>query len=278
MFSLVAAPFAVDAQRASGYRIGVILQGGPYYAAIDGLRDGLKELGLEEGKQFVLHVRDTKGDLTSVEAAARSFEEQKVDLIYTLATSVTLAARRATKSVSIVFYAGTDPVAVGLVESFRKPGGRLTGIHGHFTDLTAKRLELLKEMMPALRRVLTFYNPDNPAVRQSLEIARDVARQLKLELVERHVASVEELRAGLRALRPGEADAYFHVSDAMVTSQTELIIESARAKTLPTMFQERGSVAKGALAAYGESFTRSADSPPSTSSAFSSAPTPETCP
>jgi putative ABC transport system substrate-binding protein len=86
-----------------------------------------------------------------------------------------------------------------------------------------------------------------------VKIARDAARQLKLELVERPVTSVEELRAGLRRLRPGEADAFFWVPDAMVLSQAELIIESARAKKLPTMFQERGSVVKGALAAYGES-------------------------
>jgi len=254
IFALFAAPFAVEAQQARVYRIGVILQGGPYYAAIDGLRDGLRELGLEEGKQFVLDVRDTKGDLTSVDAAARSLEEQKVDLIYTLATSVTLAAKRATKSVSIVFYAGTDPVTVGLVESFSKPGGRLTGIHGHFTDLTAKRLELLKEMMPGLHRILTFYNPDNPAVRQSLEIARDAARHLKLELVERPVASVEALRAGLRALRPGEAEALFLVADAMVVSHEELIVDAARAKRLPAMLTSKANVAKGALASYGENY------------------------
>jgi putative tryptophan/tyrosine transport system substrate-binding protein len=252
--SVLAAPLTAEAQQARVYRIGVILQGGPYYAAIDGLRDGLRELGLEEGKQFLLHVRDTKGDLTSVEAAARSLEEQKVDLIYTLATSVTLAAKRATKSVSIVFYAGTDPVTVGLVESFRKPGGRLTGIHGQFTDLTAKRLELLKEMMPGLHRVLTFYSPDNPATRQSLKIARDAARHLKLELVERPVASVEALRAGLRALRPGEAEALFLVADAMVVSQEEVIIDAARAKRLPTMLSYKVNVAKGALASYGENY------------------------
>ena len=87
-----------------------------------------------------------------------------------------------------------------------------------------------------------------------MKIARDAARQLKLELVERPVASVEELRAGLRALRPEEADAFLHVSDAMVSSHAEMIIESARAKRLATMFQERGAVAKGALAAYGENF------------------------
>jgi putative tryptophan/tyrosine transport system substrate-binding protein len=109
-------------------------------------------------------------------------------------------------------------------------------------------------MVPRLRRVVTFYSPDNPAAQQSVKIARDAARQLKLELVERPVASVEQLRAGLRALRPGDADSFFYVSDAMVASQAELIIESASAKKLPTMFQERGAVAKGALAAYGESF------------------------
>ena len=101
---------------------------------------------------------------------------------------------------------------------------------------------------------MTFYSPDNPGAQQSVKIARDAARQLKLELVERPVASVEELRAGLRTLRTGEVDAFFDVVDAMVASQAELIIESARAKRLPTMFQERWSVAKGGLAAYGESY------------------------
>ena len=128
-----------------------------------------------------------------------------------VATSVTLTAKRATKRVPIVFYVGTDPVASGLVESFRKPGGRLTGIHSGFTDLTAKRLELLKEMIPKLRRAVTFYNPDNPAAQQSIKIARGAASRLKMGLVERPVASVEELRAGLRALRPGDADAFFYV-------------------------------------------------------------------
>jgi ABC-type uncharacterized transport system substrate-binding protein len=171
-----------------------------------------------------------------------------------MTTSVTLAAKRATKSVPIVFYAGADPVGIGLVESFRKPGGRLTGIYGQGAGLVAKRLELLKEMVPRLRRVVTFYRPDNPAAQQYQKVARDAARQLKLELVERPVASVEELRASLRALRPGEVDALLHGGDAMVNSQAQLIIESARAIRLPTMFQERGTVAKGALAAYGESF------------------------
>jgi putative ABC transport system substrate-binding protein len=101
---------------------------------------------------------------------------------------------------------------------------------------------------------VTFYNPANAAAQRSVKIARDAGRQLKVEILERPVASVEELRAGLRALRPGEADAYFHVSDAMMTSQWELVIDTARAKRLPTMFQDTESVAKGALASYGLSY------------------------
>jgi putative tryptophan/tyrosine transport system substrate-binding protein len=253
VLTLLAGPLGLEAQQTRVYRVGIVMQGGPYNAAIDGLRDGLKELGLEEGKQLVLQVRDTRGDLKSVEAAARSLEGEKVDLIYAVSTSVTLGTKRATKTVPIVFYAGADPVAAGLVQSFRKPGGRLTGIYG-VTDIIPKRLELLKEMIPSLRRVVTFYSPGNPVAQRSMKMAREAARQLKVELVERPVGSVEELRAGLRALRPGDADAMFYVSDAMVTSQNDAVIEIATAKRLPTMLQEHGAVEKGALASYGGSF------------------------
>ena len=254
LFALLAMPLAIAAQQPRIYRVGVVHQGGSYWQTVDGLRDGLKEMGFEEGKQLVLQVHDANGDLKSIEAAARRLEEERVDLIYAVTTSAAVATKRATRSVPIVFYSGSDPVAVHLVESFRKPGGRLTGVHGQLTDLTAKRLELLKEMVPRLRRVVTFYNPENPAAQQSVKLARDAARQLKVELIERLVTSVEELRLGLRALRPGEADALLYVSDAMVGSHDDLLIESAMAKRLPTMLSYKGSVAKGALASYGEDY------------------------
>jgi len=140
------------------------------------------------------------------------------------------------------------------VESFAKPGGRLTGVHLLETDLTAKRLEILKEILPKLRRVLTFYNPNNRSARESSKRAREAAQHLRVEFVERHVASVEELRAGLGVLRAGEADAFFYVGAAMVTSQAQWIIAAAKAKRLPTMFHDRSFVAQGALASYGVNF------------------------
>ena len=253
ILALPAAPLAVQAQQARVYRVGVVHLGGPYSAAVDGLRDGLKELGLEEGKQLILHVRDVKSDPKSVEAAARSLEREKVDLIFSVTTSITVAVKRATQSVPIVFYAGTDPVDVGLVKSFGKPGGRLTGVHSRFTPLMAKRLELLKEMIPALRQVVLFYNPDSPIIKQQSKIARDAARQLKVQLVEQPVSSVDELRARLDALKPGEADALTY-TDAMVVSQEDMIIDVATKKKLPIIVGQRTSVAKGALASYGVSY------------------------
>jgi ABC-type uncharacterized transport system substrate-binding protein len=106
---ILVAPLTGDAQPARLYRVGIVLQGGPYLGAVEGLRKGLAELGLEEGKQFILHVREGRGDLKAVEQAAGDLEREKVDLIYAVATSVTLAVKRATKSVPIVFYVGTDP-------------------------------------------------------------------------------------------------------------------------------------------------------------------------
>jgi putative ABC transport system substrate-binding protein len=254
LLALGAAPLAAKAQQARVYRVGVIHHGGTYDLAVNGLRDGLKELGFEEGKQFIFHLRDAKGDPKAVEAIARGLEGERVDLIYSVTTTVTLATKRATKSVPIVFYAGVDPVAAGLVEQFRKPGGRLTGIYSRFTDLSGKRLELLKAMAPKIRRIVAYYNPDNLMNQRSMAISREAAQQLKLELIERPVASVEELRASLRALRPGEADAFGYMSDSMVISQSDLIIETARAKRMLTIFSDKASVAKGGLASYGQSY------------------------
>src|SRR5688572_24349209 len=92
-----------EAQQTKIYRVGVITAGGAWYETIDGLRVGLRELGLEEGKQFILAIRDTKGDAKAAEEAARNLEQEKVNLIYTTQTSVTIAAKRATADIPIVF-------------------------------------------------------------------------------------------------------------------------------------------------------------------------------
>ena len=243
-----------SAQQPKAPKVGVILQGGPWYAVVEGLRDGLNELGLVEGKNFVLEIRDTEGDLKAVERAAKELEQAKVNLIYTAATSVSLSAQKATEKTPIVFVAGTNPVTVKLVNSIRAPGDRLTGVHVRATDLIGKRLELLREIIPDLRRVVTFYNPSNRSAIEGAKEAREAARLLGLELIERKVASVEELQNALRTYRTGEADAFIAVSDAMIDSQIQSVIDMARANRLPTMHYELIAVEQGGLVSYSSDF------------------------
>jgi putative ABC transport system substrate-binding protein len=243
-----------QAQQQKVHRIGVIMPGGPISATIDGLRHGLADLGLQEGKQYTLAIKDTQGDAKAAEEAAKIFEQEKVSLIYAMASSVIAAVKDATQTVPIVFTTGTDPVAGKLVEDFAQPGGRLTGVHYLVRDLTAKRLEILKEILPKLGRVLTIYNPKTPVASEAAALAREEAKRLGLKFIERHVFSVDELRKSLQALKSGEADAFFYTPDAMVVSQAQAIIDAAKAKKIPTMFQEQSLVAKGGLASYGQNF------------------------
>jgi ABC-type uncharacterized transport system substrate-binding protein len=244
----------VEAQQPKIHRVGVLVPGEAWYEIIDGLRVGLKELGLEEGKQYTLAIRDWLGDAKAAETAAKNFEQEKVNLIYTTSTNSTIAARRAAAEIPIVFCVGTDPVVLGLVDSFAKPGGRLTGVYQPATDLTAKRLEILKEIAPRLRRVVTFYDPRRPTAIESSKLAREAAQQMGLQFIERHIASATELQEAVRALKAGEVDAYLAVSDAIASNQAQLIIDTARVKRLPTMFDFLSHVTKGGLASYAVSF------------------------
>ena len=242
------------AQTARVHRIGVVHPGGAVSETLDGLRDALRQLGLKEGKQLNFSIQDVKGDALAADAVARAFEKDNVSLIYALTTPVITTAKRATTQVPIVFSIGSDPVDAGLVESFAKPGGRLTGVHYLVRDLTAKRLEILKEVLPNIGRVLTFYDPANRVAADGAALARDEANRLGIKLIERHVRSVDELKSELQRIKSGEADAFLFTPDPMIGSQSQLIIDSTKARSMPAMFQDRTLVAQGALASYGQNY------------------------
>src|SRR5215469_9549687 len=251
---LLAVAVTAEAQQAKVYRVGVIQPAAPFSAIVEGMRDGLKELGYEDGKQVRLEIRDTKGDANAVKEAAQTFERDKVNLIYVVTTLAAVAVKESTSDTPIVFAVGGDPSRSGLIQSFAKPGGRLTGVYYLTVDLTPKRLEVLKEILPKLRRVLAFYNPKNPISIEAAKLGRDAAQQMNIQFIERQVTSVDELRSILQKLKPGETDAYFYVSDAMIMDNAQTIIHTTLEKKLPTMFQEQSLVAAGGLASYGQNF------------------------
>jgi putative ABC transport system substrate-binding protein len=235
-------------------RIGVIYLGDVFVTLLDGLRAGLKELGVQEGKQVVLDIQDLQGEAKAAGSVAEKFEREKYKLIFTNPSTVTTAAMKATKNIPIVFAVGSDPVALGYAKSFGQPGGRLTGVQYLARDLTAKRLEILKEFLPTVRQVVCFYDPTNPVPVEGAKLGREEAQRQKIKLVERKVKSISEINAALDALKTGEFDAYLYIPDARVVSQSQRVVDTARKIKLPTMFQDQVVVARGGLASYGQSY------------------------
>jgi len=175
-------PSVASTQSAGRRRIGVIVLGGTYHAGVAGLRAGLEAAGLDEGS-VALDIRDAHGELARIQAAAKELEREGVDVIVVFGTSGALAVKATTTSVPVVFAVGGDPVGFGFVESIAKPGGRFTGLHTSVADLKPKRLQLLREIVPTLRRVVTLYNLENRVARSALASAQVAARELGLEVV-----------------------------------------------------------------------------------------------
>ncbi len=146
------------AERGGPVRIGVLTEGfGPTIGAV-GLRDGLKEWGYRENKDFVIGVRFTQGDTSALPAAARELIQRGVDILFTEGGNAARAAQMETTKVPIVFAGGGDPIGLGLIQSFARPGGNVTGVTNLDLELGPKRLEIFKEMIPGLKRVLFPYN------------------------------------------------------------------------------------------------------------------------
>ena len=222
--------------------------------AVKGLREGLKELGYQEGKNIQVEIRDAKGDRGALKREAGELVRQKVRLIFTTGTRATQAAKSATSNIPIVFIHPADPAALGLVKSITAPGGNVTGVAALSLQMTERRLEILKEIVPKVRRVMIFYDSNNPYSRENFIAAQKAARKLGLEVEEHAIKSAEELRKSISALQQREGDALFHIPDDLMESQADFIFEAARLREWPSMFNEESWVTKGGLAGYGPNY------------------------
>ncbi len=218
---------------------------------VNGLRAGLKELGYREGKNILIEVGHARGERGALKSAAVKLVSKKVDLIFTMGSAATLAAKAATTKIPIVFRHPLDPVALGFVKSMNRPGGNLTGVAGLSVQQAETRLEILKEIVPTLRRVLIFYDIYNPISRGHFAIAEVAATNLGLHVAEHPIKNDKELKDSINRFKKKEGDALYHVSDVLVQSQADYIFKVARQKKLPTMFGRSAWAARGSLAGYG---------------------------
>src|SRR5213593_2725334 len=197
-----------EAQRtARPVQIGALTESWGPTPAIVGLRDGLRALGYSEDKDFTIGVRFTQGESAELLAAARELVRSGADIIVTTeGGNAAKAAQMATDQIPIVFIGGGDPVELGLVKSLARPGGNLTGIASLDVELAPKRLEIFRELVPGLKRVLLIYDATNKHAVEQLAPYRAAAWNLGLTFVERPVRSQEEAGAAIAGLRKGEVD------------------------------------------------------------------------
>ena len=215
-----------------------------------GLRDGLLELGYKEGVDFVIGVRFTQGNLAALRAAARELVQQGPHIIFTHRDQSTKAAQLATTKIPIVFVGVNDPVGLGLLGSFARPGGKFTGVTDLRMELAPKRLEVFHEMLPGLKRVLYPYQPTDTHSVAGATVYRKAARRLGIELVEKTVRTEEEARVALAQIRKGEVDGILRPSSPALNIPG-FILEAAALRGIPTMFNSTFWVERGALASYG---------------------------
>ena len=211
----------------------------------------LRDLGWIDGRTVTIEYRWAEGRSSRAAEIAAEFVRLKVDVIVTYGTSPVLAAKQATSVIPIVFAAANDPVGAGLVASLARPDGNVTGLSVQQIDAAGKRLELLREVVPGLRRLAILANVGNPA--SEMGEAQVAARTVGLEVTTIEIRRGEDIAPGFEALK-GEAEALYVCTDPLVITNRARIQTSAMGVRLPTVYNSREYVETGGLMSYGPNF------------------------
>jgi putative ABC transport system substrate-binding protein len=220
---------------------------------IDAFRQGLRDLGYIEGKNIIVEYRWAEGKSDRLPKLAAELVGLKVDVIFAAATPSVTAVRNATTTTPIVFEMLADPVSAGFVNSLAKPGANLTGIAGLGPELSGKRLELLKDIVPRLTSVAILANPANPNFRSVIKESETAATALKLRLQVTQVREPSGLKIAFETIIKERAEALSVVPDPMLNAQRKTIVNSAARNRLPTVYGTSGVVETGGLIAYSPS-------------------------
>ena len=246
-------PLVARAQQAGKvYRIGFLRVGPPPPSFIEPLQAALKELGYVEGKNFVFEY-GLATRVAELPGLAADLVGRKVDVLVASGTPAVIPARDATKTIPVIFVAAIDPVAARVVASLARPGGNVTGLTAVFADLTGKRLELLKELLPSLTRVALLSRPANPGHAQYVQQTQTAARLLQVELEVMEVNSADDFEAAFRNVQG--AGALIQIDDAMFTSHREKLVELATRHRIPGAYGFREFVDLGGFVALGPSYS-----------------------
>jgi putative ABC transport system substrate-binding protein len=242
--------FAAGAPPARVIRIGYLVESGapiPYPAFWIRLR----ELGYLEGRNLAVEGRSAEGRTALLPSLALELVRVGVDVIVAQGTPATLAARQATASIPIVMLFVGDPVAVGLIDSLRRPGGNVTGPSMMYTELSGKRLELLLDVVPQARRVAVLWNPRNASASANLREIEASSSRLGVLLQRVAVEHAEQLKPALQAMSEKRPAALIVLQDTVVGTNLRQIIDFAAVQRLPGIYPTRFYALEGGLMSYG---------------------------
>jgi putative tryptophan/tyrosine transport system substrate-binding protein len=250
-------PLAAEAQRPTTvHRIGFLWNSSPSFTHhfLEAFRRGLHEHGYVEGTHFTIESRYAEGNPDRLPGLAAELVSLPVAVIVTSGAQAIQAVKQATSTIPVVIAASSDPVEVGFVTSLARPGENLTGLSLSAPELSGKRLELLKEAVPAMAHVAVLANPTNPNTLAQLRETQRAAQALQVQLHLVEVRGPHELDNAFSAIRNVPADALIVLPDPLFMSQRARLVELTATSRLPAMYGFREDVETGALMAYGPSF------------------------
>jgi len=251
---LLAAPLAAEAQPARKvHHVGVLQVGAPPEPLVEAFREGLRDLGYVEGRDIVLEYRWAEGKLDRLPELAAELVGLRVDVITTLSTPAAIAARHATTTIPIVFTGVGDPVGTGVVSSLAHPGGNVTGLSILATELSGKRLEILREMVPKVSRVAMLWNDTNPSMVLRVREAEAAAATLGVTLLSLGVHDLIAFDPAFAAIVNGRAGALLTLVDPFTRQHRQRIVDFAAQRHLPALYEAREFVEAGGLMCYGPS-------------------------
>ncbi|MDZ4347015.1 MAG: ABC transporter substrate-binding protein [Candidatus Binatia bacterium] len=220
-------------------------------ARIEAFRQGLRELGYVEGKNIVIEYRSAEGKPDRVPALAAELVRLKVDIIVTTGSAPTRAAKEATSTIPIVMTNDADPIATGFVASLARPGANITGLSTLAPQLSGKRLEILREVVPKLSRVAVFGTSTQPGHAQELREVELVAKAFGVKLQYLDVLEPNDIETAFRAATKGRAQAVLMLPGPVLISQRTQVVDLAVKNRLPAIYWRSDFVEAGGLMVYG---------------------------
>jgi putative ABC transport system substrate-binding protein len=225
---------------------------------LSAFRSGLREAGHIEGGNVAIEYRSAGGQRGPLQELAADLVRQRVNVIFvTGSSSSALAAKAATSTVPIVFAMGGDPVDLGLVASLARPGSNLTGVTFLASELTAKRLELVRDLLPKAKRVAYLGNPANLSLQSNLRNLQQAARSLGLQLAPFTASTVEQIDAAFAAMAKAQVDALLVQADPLFNSERDRIVEMAARARLPGIYGNHEFPKRGGLLSYSADYNDS---------------------